>query len=147
MSKRRKRRRLAFINRMREIAKENPNLALEQVKTQTAIEVKNALREADRTAPHSREEHHKVFEDTLFSRNKITSTTTKPTTTTKTTATKTKAAPKSKSTTRAKKSTTKAKSKTTTATKAKKSTTGTTKKRTTTKRAKKVNLPKDTLVG
>ena len=135
MSKRRKRRRLAFINRMNEIAKENPHLGLEQIKTRTAIEIKNALREADRTAPHSREEHHKVFEDTLFSRNKVTSTTTTPTTTkttttkaqttttTKTTTTKTKAAPKPKSTTRAKKTTTSK---------------PTTKQRTTTKRTKKV---------
>ena len=146
MSKRRKRRRMAFINRMNQIAKENPTLSIDKVKTRTAIEVKNALREADRTAPHSREEHAKVFEDTLFGKNNVTSTTTttrtpaptttrttttkaqttttKPTTTTKTTTTKTKAAPKPKPTTRAKKTTT---GKTTT----------TTKKRTTTKRTKK----------
>ena len=144
MSKRRKRRRLAFINRMNEIIKENPTLSLDKAKTRTAIEVKSALRHADKTAPHNREEHTKVFEDTLFSRNKVASTTTttttttpttkttttkaqttttKPTTTTKTTTTKTKAAPKPKSTTRAKKTTT---GKTTT------------KQRTTTKRTKKV---------
>ena len=153
MSKRRKRRRLAFITRMREIARENPNLALEQVKTQTAIEVKNALREADRTAPHSREEHHKVFEDTLFSKNKATSTTTTKaeakTTTTKAKpkTTTTKAKPKTTTKTKAKPKTA-TKSKTTTATKAKKSASSTTaKKRTTAKRTKKVNLPKDTLVG
>ena len=124
MSKRRKRRRLAFINRMNEIIKENPTLSIDKAKTRTAIEVKSALRHADKTAPHSREEHNKVFEDTLFGRNKIT-TTTKPTTTT------TKAKPKTSTTT------TKAKPKTTTTTRAKKSTTATTKKRTTTKRTKK----------
>ena len=150
MSKRRKRRRMAFINRMNQIAKENPTLSIDKVKTRTAIEVKNALREADRTAPHSREEHAKVFEDTLFGKNDVTSTTTttttttrtpaptttrttttkaqttttKPTTTTKTTTTKTKAAPKPKPTTRAKKTTTG-------------NTTTTTKKRTTNKRTKK----------
>ena len=123
MSKRRKRRRLAFINRMNEIIKENPTLSLDKVKTRSAIEVKSALRHADKTAPHSREEHTKVFEDTLFGRNKIT-TTAKPTTTT------TKAKPKTSTTT------TKAKPKTTTTTRAKKPTTATTKKRTTTKRTK-----------
>lgn len=139
MSKRRKRRRMAFINRMNEILKENPTLSLDKAKTRTAIEVKSALRHADKTAPHNREEHTKVFEDTLFGRNKITSTTTAttktttPTTTTaqttttkpattKTSTTKTKAAPKPKPTTRAEKTTT---SRTTT------------KKRTTTKRTKK----------
>ena len=127
MSKRRKRRRLAFINRMNEIIKENPTLSLDKAKTRTAIEVKSALRHADKTAPHSREEHTKVFEDTLFNRNKVVSTTTttrtttpttkttttkaqttttKPTTTTKTTTTKTKAAPKTKPATKAKKTTT-----------------------------------------
>jgi cell division protein FtsN len=141
MSKRRKRRRMAFINRMNEIIKDNPTLSLDKVKTRTAIEVKSALRHADKTAPHDREEHTKVFEDTLFGRNKTTTTTTttpttttktttttaqtttdKPTTTTKTSATKTKAAPKPKPTTRAKKTTTG---------------NTTTKKRTTTKRTKK----------
>ena len=131
MSKRRKRRRIAFFNRMNEIREENPTLSLDAAKTRTSIEVKNALREADRVAPHSREEHAKVFEDTLFRRNRVTSTTTttstttpttktttkeqtttskptisKPTTTTKTTTTKTKAAPKPKPATRAKKTTT-----------------------------------------
>ena len=144
MSKRRKRRRIAFFNRMNEIREENPALSLDAAKTRTSIEVKNALREADRVAPHSREEHAKVFEDTLFSRNKVASTTTTTTTKPKST-TKTKS--KTTTATKAKKSTTKAKSKTTTTTKAKKSTTATTKKRTTTKRSKKTNLPKDTLVG
>ena len=146
MSKRRKRRRLAFINRMNEIIKENPTLSLDKAKTRTAIEVKSALRHADKTAPHNREEHTKVFEDTLFGRKEVTTntttrtttptttkttttkaqtTTTKPTTTTKTTTTKTKAAPKPKATTRAKKTTTG-------------NTTTTTKQRTTTKRTKKV---------
>ena len=130
MAKRRKRRRIAFINRMNEIIKENPNMGLEQVKTRTAIEVKNALRVADRSAPHDREEHSRIFEDTLFSRNKTTATTkpkaatNDPTTTTKTATAKTKAAPKPKTATRAKKTTAK-------------NTTTTTKKRTTTKRTKK----------
>ena len=152
MSKRRKRRRMAFITRMNEIIRENPTLSLDKAKTRTAIEVKSALRHADKTAPHNREEHTKVFEDTLFGKNKVTTTTTtstttpttttptstttrttttkaqttttKPTTTTKTTTTKTKAAPKPKPATRARKT-------------ASQDTTTTTKKRTTTKRTKK----------
>jgi len=72
MAKRRKRRRIAFLNRMRDMMKEDPSLPLDRAKTLTEVEVKQALRVADAKARHDKEEHHRVFEKTLFGKKTIT---------------------------------------------------------------------------
>jgi len=129
MAKRRKRRRMAFIEKMNQIQKENPTMTIERVKTITEVEVKKALRIADHKEPYDREEHHRVFRDTLLN---DTTDTARPTTTTATTTTVTKAKPKtSTTTTKPKTSTTK------TTTKRTKKPTTATKKQTVTKRTKK----------
>jgi len=72
MAKRRKRRRMAFLNRMRDIMEENPLMPMSRAKTQTESEVKAALRIADSKARYDREEHHRIFEETLFGKKTIT---------------------------------------------------------------------------
>ena len=87
MSKRRKRRRLAFINRLTEVFNENPGISLEAAKQLTEKDVRKALRRADHLTT-DREEHQRIFEETLSSSSKV-----KEETTTQPTLTKVEPAP------------------------------------------------------
>jgi len=80
MSKRRKRRRLAWINRFNEVIKENPGISTAAAKQKTEQDVRSALLHADKVAT-TREQHQKIFEETLSNtgRAKTQTTTTQPT--------------------------------------------------------------------
>lgn len=64
MSKRRKRRRLAWMNRFNQVLKQNPGISISAAKQKTEDDVRTALRRADFLAK-SRQEHQKIFEETL----------------------------------------------------------------------------------
>jgi hypothetical protein len=70
MSKRRKRRRQAFINRMNQILQDNPGMSIEKAKADTSVEVRKALLHADEVAA-TKEDHILAFEDALFKRRTI----------------------------------------------------------------------------
>jgi len=64
MSKRRKRRRLAWINRFQEIIKENPGITTDTAKQLTEMDMQKALNRADFLAK-TREQHQEIIEETL----------------------------------------------------------------------------------
>ena len=64
MAKRRKRRRIAWINRLNQVMKENPGMSIEEAKHRTEEDVRAAVRRADWLAT-SKDDHLNIFEDTL----------------------------------------------------------------------------------
>ena len=64
MAKRRKRRRIAWINRFNSVMKENPGMSIEEAKIRTEEDVRAAVRRADWLA-NTKDEHLQILEDTL----------------------------------------------------------------------------------
>jgi len=64
MAKRRKRRRIAWINRLNSVLKENPGMSIEEAKIRTEEDVRAAVRRADWLA-NTKDEHLQILEDTL----------------------------------------------------------------------------------
>jgi len=64
MSKRRKRRRLAWINRFQEVIQENPGITTAAAKEKTEQDMRKALNRADFLA-ETREQHQQIVEETL----------------------------------------------------------------------------------
>ena len=64
MAKRRKRRRIAWINRLNSVLKENPGMSIEEAKVITEEDVRAAVRRADWLA-NTKEEHLQILEHTL----------------------------------------------------------------------------------
>jgi len=64
MAKRRKRRRIAWINRLNSVMKENPGMSIEEAKIRTEEDVRAAVRRADWLA-NTKDEHLRILEDTL----------------------------------------------------------------------------------
>ena len=70
MAKRRKRRRIAWINRLNSVMKENPGMSIEEAKIRTEEDVRAAVRRADWLA-NTKEEHLQILEDTLKNTDKL----------------------------------------------------------------------------
>ena len=64
MAKRRKRRRIAWINRLNSVLKENPGMSIEEAKVRTEEDVRAAVRRADWLA-NTKDEHLQILEHTL----------------------------------------------------------------------------------